>query len=124
MRRCLGHCCEQFVLSEGGPYWTAAYIEEWKEQDKRGEIDLGDHNRQVLNMVIPVEDAEYCDVEGDRMPIGAPYTLFTCKNFNTETRDCTIYEARPEMCRSAGEDNLCSYDECTLKDCAIRQAAG
>ena len=116
LSRCTGHCCKSFTLSSGGPYWTRKEVQQMIDDDNSGEIDLGDHNRQVVNMAIPIEDKEYADGEDDRMPLGAPYTLFTCKNFDVDTNDCKIYETRPNMCVKAGEDDSCSYEECTFRN--------
>jgi uncharacterized protein len=32
-----------------------------------------------------------------------------CRFFDTDKRCCTIYEARPEICRSYPGDNKCGY---------------
>ena len=54
----------------------------------------------------------------DNRLLGKPKTkqhYYTCKHFNPKTRDCTIYEIRPAMCRSYPDSGLCNYAKCTWK---------
>ncbi len=38
---------------------------------------------------------------------------YTCKHFDTEGRNCTIYDDRPSMCREYPYEHRCKYEACT-----------
>lgn len=40
---------------------------------------------------------------------------YRCKHLDPKTRDCTIYEIRPAMCRGYPYNNECNYARCTWK---------
>ena len=48
---------------------------------------------------------------------------YTCKHFDTETRNCKVYEQRPNMCRTC--PSVCNYKGCTRKttevECDLKQ---
>lgn len=78
--------------------WIKAYL----EQAANGERTLSDETRQIYEMVIPLENLE-----------DNQYTSFTCKNFDTKSGNCQVYDSRPEMCRAYPE-KACNYEGCTL----------
>lgn len=39
---------------------------------------------------------------------------YTCRYFDRETRDCTIYEQRPDMCRDHPYNRPCTFKGCEL----------
>lgn len=94
MSNCSGQCCTKFCLGEAALDTLTTPDSYWKEPTTEYE--------QVRDMVIELEwhDSHvYC----------------TCKNFDTETRRCIIYEDRPNMCRTHGEGkNKCTYEGCTI----------
>jgi Fe-S-cluster containining protein len=50
--------------------------------------------------------------------LGKPGTklhYYCCKHLDPKTRDCTIYEIRPAMCRGYPYDSQCNYAKCTWK---------
>lgn len=101
-QRCTGQCCRDFILWSGDQKIPVSWLEEWLKDP-----ELSGEQRQVFEMVVPLEECEDED--------GHVYTTFTCKNFDSEYGDCTIYETRPEMCRRYPRE-ACNYDGCTLKD--------
>lgn len=82
MNKCNGSCCERFFISSS----PAELNERASKNDPTVDIDI----QQIAAMVIPIEEAK-----GE----GVPGYWYTCKNWDTETRLCTIYETRPQMCR-------------------------
>lgn len=102
--RCSGQCCTGFVLSNGGDKYHRTWIDTWLEEDVSGKKKLRAEVRRILQMVIPLYDSE-----------DGQYTTFTCKNYNTETGNCTIYAKRPQMCKDFPGDNACTFDGCTLR---------
>lgn len=72
MVTCPGNCCEDMRIGEGKTRADLEKNENWPEKD------------QVLEMLVEVPGRD---------------DLFNCKNFDTTTRLCTIYETRPRMCR-------------------------
>lgn len=85
MSRCTGHCCERFFLS---PDATDKLL-------VNPELMLD--GVQVQQMLLPTG-------EEDR---------WTCVNFDTASRNCKIYEDRPNLC-SSHPTKECPYEGCTL----------
>jgi Fe-S-cluster containining protein len=44
------------------------------------------------------------------------YHWYRCKHLDPKTRDCTIYDIRPAMCRNYPYATLCQYAQCTWKE--------
>ena len=44
-----------------------------------------------------------------------------CRFFDTDKRCCTIYEARPEICRSYPGDNKCGYYDFLVSERASQE---
>lgn len=97
MTRCTGQCCEQFVLSSGGHGIDMDQLRADPLRWKDGLI--------VLYMLIPLGEGR-----------------FNCKHFDRGTRDCTIYERRPQMCRDYPYGRACPRDGCTLEGPESSQA--
>lgn len=89
---CDGRCCERFFfpLTPEDLATKAGCIERGEETYKDGAEEF----LTIANMLIYLEPDDKPNEEtGD---LGAWYT---CKNWDTETRRCMIYETRPMMCR-------------------------
>jgi Fe-S-cluster containining protein len=79
---------------------------------------------QIAGMVIPLSIAQANDrleqFGSDRMyEDDCEGHVYTCRNFDDETRLCRIYEERPEMCRAypascaGGCEYSCGYSALT-----------
>lgn len=44
------------------------------------------------------------------------YWAYSCREWNTTTQRCTIYDRRPGFCRSYGKTDACNHGGCTWKD--------
>ena len=113
--RCSGQCCEGFVLSGPGRSLHRDDVDRALKLRKWGRVlvgkaDVTGSNVDVFQMVRPVED----DIDEN----GNEYTRFTCVNFDTETRNCRIYDSRPPMCRLYPEGEggqACEFEGCTYR---------
>ena len=100
-RTCPGHCCVAFYLA--APHDSLAEI--------RDGMRDGD---QIADMVIPLSldeaNERLARFGSDRQygPESEGY-VYTCRNFDDETRLCTIYDKRPEMCRDYPYANECEF---------------
>ena len=84
--RCTGHCCESFYL----PYTSREeLLEDFKVKQK-------EDGEMIADMVI--------HLEGNN---------FTCRFFDFNTRDCTVYDKRPRMCREYPYGQKCMKAGCT-----------
>lgn len=109
--RCRGHCCRCFTIS--------APFEEIKKSLRPSSIRVFPDAHQVTEMLIPLgvmsnrEVTEKYGINSDLLLKHPEKTQerFTCKNL-AENGDCRIYESRPHMCRSYGEEKPCEYHEC------------
>src|SRR5882724_5183165 len=84
---CNGNCCENFVLPSS---------KEMLNRDaQQGKTANGSQleMKMIANMVIPIQNESF-------MHEGKRYFWYTCKNFDKQTRKCTIYEKRPVLCRT------------------------
>jgi len=127
IQRCTGSCCVAFMLPEGPEFYKKDYevYLEWvkdkaKSRPSTTEIEI------ISPMLIyhglgwwyyttdtflsekeePTWKEDGCD---------PPTHHYTCKHFDVETRDCTIYESRPNMCRLYPYDGVCKLKGCTFK---------
>lgn len=114
--RCTGHCCQCFSLEY--PYKAlqkeverlrlskheGSRTDEWKNEsygryEGRDEAAAIADAEQIHAMLIPLGK-----VRGQE--------LFTCRHFDKDEGNCTIYETRPQMCRDFPGPNLCPYRNC------------
>lgn len=101
-RTCPGHCCVAFYLPT-----SHDRVEDIREEVRDGEV--------IADMVIPLSLSE-ANERLERFGADREYTseseghVYTCRHFDDETRLCTIYERRPEMCRDFPYDaGGCEY---------------
>lgn len=134
--RCTGHCCTDFLL----PYSPIqiAFWKKWIAKGKRTTNVRGKWNnitkhckdannlKQVFDMVRfirtdftpPDKEARGLKKNKYKAPLNvlsARFYHYSCKNFDKETKKCTIYEDRPNMCRTHAAYGGCSYRDCTLR---------
>lgn len=101
--RCSGHCCRVFSL----PY-DPAELQACASQVQDGE--------QIAAMVIPLgKHSEYAGAPRylSRHDADGGLHLYTCRNLDTATGDCRVYETRPAMCRNFPYERACPYQGCT-----------
>lgn len=108
--RCTGHCCEMFFL----PYSP-------EELAQRAPRIIDGHVIADMVMLVgttaalePVRDLLFHPL--DWSSVQPPGYLYTCKHFDRETRNCMIYERRPQMCRDHPHYNrqdVCDHLACT-----------
>jgi len=127
--RCTGHCCEKFTLRLS-PEELAASYRQWLGQGGDSEsIEMNGTKPATvyrdIYLIAPM--VRYLGFTYDHPPkinpsdnelLNRPKTkrhYYTCKHFDPKTRDCTIYEIRPAMCRSYPDAGLCNYAKCTWK---------
>lgn len=121
--RCTGHCCEAFVLPVGpeelkdlyrayksGPRTSFTMAGEEYHQRLINDIDL------IAPMVTYLGLGTIPNASIDPGRVGRIMHTYTCKHFDRTTRNCTIYDIRPQMCRdypSYGVGTRCNYNACT-----------
>lgn len=141
--RCTGHCCERFNLQfsyeemqlmkesildgtfkftreSGETYDTSKFKKEEVFKVADMIIPLGksylDHNNEPM---IAIGGTERTNGVFDPKQMGEVVvneaSWFTCKHFDTETRNCTNYENRPNMCKNHPGHEGCNYKACTYK---------
>jgi Fe-S-cluster containining protein len=120
--RCSGHCCEKFVLR-----WNPEELAKVGKDFSEGHTTFGEDQKMdmVAEMVVPIEP----EIK-DGKPTG--FYFYTCKNFDTATRNCTVYESRPPMCSRYPhygdasrkcENPNCTYT-CTIQACKGEKVLG
>ena len=92
---CCGRTCEYFHIDRITPTWVKKTI----DANKSDKID----GLEIAKMLVPVF---YVD-RGNHDKFGSWY--FTCRHFDKVKRLCTIYESRPEMCRTYPNGRRCSH---------------
>lgn len=123
MSRCSGHCCKRFTLPHDYETMKRAY-EHWYAGHgdfigmSHGKLRPSDHPTKynmmdihlIYPMLIPLGTLKET-AEGD--PTENENHLYTCKHYDTNTGNCTIYEHRPSMCRDYPYKRACNYKSCT-----------
>lgn len=95
---CNGGCCAVF-------YFPSNPREIKDKIDEYGEYN-GNDGMMLANMLIPLTLEEAgerverfgIDPKSVTAPEGVHDHYFTCKYWDEDTRQCTVYEARPDMC--------------------------
>lgn len=123
--RCSGHCCRAFTLPVD-PDGLRRGLELWiaREEDDRprarelleqgtrfwGDIEL------IATMAVAIGQFERNPLAPDLVPNeDAPplQWFYRCRHHDAASGDCTIYEDRPEMCRSYPYGDPCPFPGCT-----------
>ena len=99
--RCTGHCCR------------VVYVDISPERLKNVVEKESEENKQISEMLEPLgKTTWYMD------PNNNDTYAYRCKNFDSLSQCCKIYNSRPYLCRehpTANTDFECHYDGCTLK---------
>ena len=98
--RCEGHCCESFSIDR-------AMVWKLLTQGYEGHANPEEDSYKVIRM-IKTTDARPEGQEGEENKS----LYFTCKKYDPETKSCTDYENRPNMCRNYPSGNRCEYKNC------------
>jgi Fe-S-cluster containining protein len=132
---CSGHCCRAFQI--GGRTYESlkSEYEAWLENEKNGgsvtgmsmraglerryeRLQLQTHHEIhiIFPMLIPLGKLKHNPEklinthEENAGETGVDF--YSCKHLSKEGL-CTIYDIRPQMCRSYGMGQTCEYEECT-----------
>jgi Fe-S-cluster containining protein len=92
---CNGSCCERFPLPV-----SFQMLRRWAQEGIAVNGTL-EETKMLVGMLIPLTKEALLD--GWKR-----YFFYTCKNFNTQTRKCMVYDKRPSLCRTYPDDTLCS----------------
>lgn len=128
MKRCTGHCCEyiDIPLSPADLAVALERHETWRRWGAPPTADECECDESVGFECRPC--AEHLDWQPvppipQHVEIIAPMlthietvdgrAYYSCNNFDTETRDCLIYETRPDMCSNYPYGRGCTQPECT-----------
>ena len=102
---CTGTCCAAFHL-------THELDEVRRGRAADGKRVPPDEARKIADMLIPLGPDEVREATGDdeRADEDIDDRWFTCRHWDRETRLCTIYPDRPQMCRDYGTEKVpCSH---------------
>jgi Fe-S-cluster containining protein len=110
MSGCSGACCAAFYIPH-----TIRAIRRGVSAD--GETRL-EQAEQLADMLIPLTPKQarerserFGGTNGERFVWADRGHHFTCKHWDEESRLCTIYPDRPDMCRGYPYGDRCTYDE-------------
>lgn len=124
--RCTGHCCKNFSLPVSPEELRDKY-RQWlgAQGNKPGVISMSGALEPYgvwdpdIHIIAPM--VVYL---GRGAPIpryinshekGSDVHRYRCKHWNQKTGDCTIYDIRPQMCRTYPGMAGCNYAACTWK---------
>lgn len=123
--RCTGHCCEAFTLPFPPEHLRELYIMSRDHLEGRVHLRMNDdlqlHEPRLIediHLIYPMVSylghipTPMAGVEPPSNPEARAH-YYTCKHFDRVSRNCTIYEIRPGMCRSYPYSSDCNYAACT-----------
>lgn len=128
--RCSGHCCSNFYLPFSPEEIEAKYVLWTKFQgsgDKTNIMSMSvadqfqgcDTKTPIdIHLIFPMLSYLGQDVmprQVRRVEPDPDRHYYSCKHWDQETGDCTIYEHRPQMCREYPYRGKCNYAACTWK---------
>lgn len=116
---CEGQCCAVFPWptppAEMRRQWEDAPYADWDRIHAAGN---GADQLMIADMLVPLTDEE-ADERCERFGIDPNFPalcaangqkqLYTCKNWDEETKLCTVYEARPDMCATYPYAKTCFH---------------
>lgn len=109
--RCTDGCCRKFVLP-----FTPEELQEEARLEREERTRFGKDILIVAEMAIPLDRPEFCMDGVTPVDDAMARRFYTCKNFNTETNDCGIYETRPRMCRDYPYGDSCRVQGCEWEE--------
>lgn len=108
-RRCTGHCCENLFSHKHGARWLGVLVQYVRGSYWAHSTEPGKHSLKAIGRSL----REYATVLRMLIPRGGGG--FACRHFDTKTRNCTIYERRPWMCKAYPYGKPCTRPGCTLE---------
>lgn len=67
---------------------------------------------KVADMIVFLREDKMC-LGNPRRKIDHKLYHYTCRHFDSKTKNCTNYEDRPDMCRAYPNSRICKYKGCT-----------
>lgn len=120
MSACTGNCCAVFHWNTPPEYlrkrWEglSAPLTESEARCKRDDLYIADMLVKLSPAEVEERMARYDfkpDVDEDfDLVAWAEKSAYTCRHWDTETKLCTAYEDRPQMCRDYPYVGSCSLD--------------
>ncbi len=111
--RCTGHCCEDFTLPI--PPMQVDFENKKLAMGKRPRFGIeGDWAKVGAMLIFKRLDKQ--QPAGWKVPRGEKTSYafhYTCKHYDREKRECSVYEERPQMCRDYPNVEPCKYKKCT-----------
>lgn len=100
--RCAGDCCRRFSLP-------------FSPRELRRRADKLVDGEQVRDMVIYLgrQRPGKMHIDWPEKHAKDKRHYYTCKNLSADGTSCTIYETRPQVCRSFPNGTQCPYKGCT-----------
>lgn len=107
---CVGSCCAVFPYADPESERFDTLKDAEYLRDMLIPLDLVSAAERLASLGIEPSwvDEAYFDWEG-RSIDNPTRRLMTCRHWDTETRLCTAYETRPEMCRNYPYLGSCDY---------------
>ncbi len=112
--RCTGACCQRFTLPFG-PSEAWASFRELQRRNRGEKPDLSIRCYTDIDKVAPM--LVYLGTfmaDADWTPRPKLHHHFTCRYFDRQNKVCTVYERRPQVCRTHPTQQ-CLYKDCTWK---------
>lgn len=122
--RCTGHCCQEFYLPYSPEELADAYkawsgsggkpIAMAKDKPKPILVDIHLITPMVVHLGFKLQE-QPCVNPTDEVLLGKPEVAgnyYRCKHFDAESKNCTIYDIRPAMCRNYPYAEKCNYGGC------------
>ena len=108
---CIGGCCEEFPINNSKSNNGFTPDDMRKHIMKNRGTQIEKETNQIGRMIIALGYRR-------RLEDNKLLYMWTCVNFDKESRLCKIYESRPYMCRKYPEDHSCGYSGCNFKEVA------
>ena len=122
--RCMGACCEDIGLFISPDQLKKSY-DRWKSVEST--------NARLVSMNPSPEQTIYSDIhliypmltfkkENYKHPANPHRRTtdkvyhYTCKHYDSKKRACSIYEDRPQMCRTYPDGGFCTNPKCQWKE--------
>lgn len=124
--RCTGACCEKFWLGFSPEELKQSFFAARAGAD--GALRMNQETPQRARILMDIEiiypmvtylgffppSAIAKEQPGINLdPSDTPGHYYTCKHYDWKTHDCTIYDVRPDMCRSYPGPARCNFARCT-----------
>jgi len=129
--RCSGHCCQNVCIAISPERLKASYLLKGRDKENRifSSKEYWNNDFIDIDLIYPMlrfkrkqtvhEDSGDLDPGlAKKFSKGSKYYVYSCVHHDTKTGNCTIYDIRPEMCRTHGLSG-CGYTGCTNKPAVL-----